>query len=67
MLGVAVDQVRQSPFRCFRAEQVASGLDGGFVLLGPSDGICLPVEGLRLFWVSLEAYISRVADSARPW
>lgn len=64
VLGVAVDQVRQGPFRRLWAEQVASGLDGGFVLFCPSDGICLPVEGLGLLWVSLEAYVSRIADSA---
>ena len=64
MLGVAVDQVRQGPFRRFRAEQVTSGLDSGFVLLGPSDGICLPVEGLGLPGVPLQAYISCVADFA---
>jgi len=64
MLGVAVDQVLQGPFRSFRAEQIASGLDGSFVLLGPPDGVCLPVEGLGLLWVPFEAYISRVADSA---
>lgn len=64
MLGVAVDQIRQGPFRRFRAQQVASGLDGGFVLLGPSNGVRLPVEGLGLPGVSFQAYIGRVTDVA---
>ena len=35
MLSVAVDQVRRGRFD----EQVTSGLDGGFVLFGPPDGV----------------------------
>jgi hypothetical protein len=43
MLDVAVDQVRQGSFRRFRAEQIASGLDRSFVLLGSPNGVRLLV------------------------
>lgn len=64
MLSLAVNEVCQGPLRCLLADQVPSGLDGGFVLLSPSDGICLTIEGLGLPGVPLQAYISRVADFA---
>jgi len=64
VLGVAVNEVCQSPFRRLLDDQVPSGLGAGFVLLGPPDGVCLPVEGLGLPGVPFQAYISRVADSA---
>jgi hypothetical protein len=57
MLGVAVNEVCQGPFRCLLADQVPSSLDAGFVLLGPSDGICLSIEGLGLSWVPFQACI----------
>lgn len=64
VLGVAVNEICQGPLRCLLADQVPSGLDSGFVLLGPSDGIRLPVEGLGLPGVPFQAYIGRVTDFA---